>query len=48
MRVDAKGHWVPVEAPRAMTPTTEAAERPPTPDDPRPVAFRQTAPFGGG
>ena len=23
------------------------AERPPTPDDPRPAAFRQIPPFGG-
>ena len=27
--------------------TIEAAERPPTPDDPRPAAFRQIPPFGG-
>ena len=47
MRLDAKGKWVPVEAPRDLTETTEAAERPPTPDDPRPAAFRQIPPFGG-
>jgi hypothetical protein len=47
MRLDATGRWVPVEDPRATTETTEAAERPPTPDDPRPAAFRQIPPFGG-
>ena len=34
------GRFVPVEEPRKLTETTEAAERPPTPDDPRP---RRTA-----
>ena len=34
MRLDAKGRWVAVEPPRETTETTEAAERPPTPDDP--------------
>ncbi len=47
MRLDAKGRYVPVEEPRDTTETTEAAERPPTPDDPRPAAFRQIPPFGG-
>ena len=47
MRLDAKGRWVAVEPPRDTTETTEAAERPPTPDDPRPAAFRQIPPFGG-
>jgi len=47
MRLDAKGRWVAVEPPRAMTETVEAAERPATPDDPRPPAFRQIPPFGG-
>ena len=47
MRLDAKGRWVPAdEAPEVIT-TTEAAERPPTPDDPRPAAFRNIPPFGG-
>src|SRR3954453_9613811 len=41
MRLHTKGRWMPVEEPRVTTETTEAAERPPTPDDPRPAAFRQ-------
>ena len=32
------------EAPKE---TVEAAERPPTPDDPRPGPFRNVPPFGG-
>ena len=47
MRLDASGRWVPVEEPRTMVPTTEAAERPATGDDPRPAAFRNIPPFGG-
>jgi hypothetical protein len=47
MRLDAKGRFVPVEEPREVTETTEAAERPPTGEDPRPAAFRQIPPFGG-
>lgn len=48
MRLDpATGRFVPVEEPRTMTPTTEAAERPATPDDPRPAAFQNIPPFGG-
>jgi hypothetical protein len=47
MRLDAKGRWVPVVPERETRPTVEAAERPPTPDDPRPAAFRQIPPFGG-
>jgi len=47
MRLDAKGRWVPADPPPETTETTEAAERPPTPDDPRPAAFRQIPPFGG-
>jgi hypothetical protein len=48
MRFDAAtGRFVPVEEPRATTPTTEAAERPTTPDDPRPAAFQNIPPFGG-
>ena len=47
MRLDAKGRWVAVRAPRETTETTEAAERPPTGDDPRPSAFRNIPPFGG-
>jgi hypothetical protein len=47
MRLDAKGRWVPVVKPRETTPETEAAERPPLGDDPRPAAFRNIPPFGG-
>jgi hypothetical protein len=47
MRLDAKGRWVAVHPPAETTPETEAAERPPTPDDPRPAAFRNIPPFGG-
>jgi hypothetical protein len=47
MRLDAQGRWVAVHAPRVTSTTTEAAERPPTPDDPRPNAFRNIPPFGG-
>jgi hypothetical protein len=47
MRLDAKGRWVAVEAPRKAVETTESAERPPTGEDPRPPAFRQIPPFGG-
>jgi hypothetical protein len=46
MRLDAKGRWVPVEEPRETVETTEASERPPTPDDPRPAQFRNVPPFG--
>ena len=41
MRLDEKGRFVPVHAERETTETTEAAERPPTPDDPRPVGVPQ-------
>jgi hypothetical protein len=47
MRLDAKGRWVSAEPKPETTETIEAAERPPTPDDPRPSAFRQIPPFGG-
>jgi hypothetical protein len=48
MRFDpATGRFVPVEEPRETNETTEAAERPPTPDDPRPAAYRNIPPFGG-
>jgi hypothetical protein len=47
VRLDAKGRWQPVEPPRVMTEETEAAERPPFGDDPRPSAFRNIPPFGG-
>jgi len=36
MRLDENGRWVPVlPAATEKTPTSEAEERPPTPDDPR-------------
>jgi hypothetical protein len=37
-----------VTPPRKLTETTEAAERPPTPDDPRSSAQRNIPPYGGG
>jgi hypothetical protein len=46
MRLDEKGRFVPVLPENETTETTEAAERPPTPDDPRPAAFRNVPPFG--
>ncbi len=46
MRLE-NGRFVPVEEPRDTTETIEAAERPPTPDDPRPAAYRNIPPFGG-
>jgi len=47
VQLDPSGKWRAVEEPRETVETTEAAERPPTPDDPRPAAFRQIPPFGG-
>jgi hypothetical protein len=47
MRLDKSGRFVPVMPERDTTETTEAAERPPTPDDPRPAAYRNIPPFGG-
>ena len=47
VQLDASGKYRPVEEPKETTATIEAAERPPTPDDPRPAAFRQIPPFGG-
>jgi hypothetical protein len=36
MRLDDNGRWVPLlPEPAETTPTSDAAERPPTPDDPR-------------
>ena len=46
-RLDGNGGFVPELAKREMMETIEAAERPPTPDDPRPAAFRNIPPFGG-
>jgi hypothetical protein len=47
VQLDAAGKWRAVEPERELVETIEAAERPPTPDDPRPAAFRQIPPFGG-
>jgi hypothetical protein len=46
VKLDADGHWRPVEPPRETTETIEAAERPTTPDDPRPAASRQIPHYG--
>jgi hypothetical protein len=46
-RRDANGRVQIVTPKRSLTPTVEAAERPPQPDDPRPAAFRNIPPFGG-
>jgi hypothetical protein len=46
-RRDANGRLQIVAPERTLTPTVEAAERPPQPDDPRPTAFRNVPPFGG-
>ena len=48
MRLDPDGRWqvdMPVTETRI---TTEAAERPPQPDDPRPAHLRNVPPLGGG
>jgi hypothetical protein len=47
MRLDAQGRWVSAEPRPETVETIEAAERPPTPDDPRGSAFRQIPPIGG-
>ncbi len=47
VQLDPSGKWRAVEPQRELVETIEAAERPPTPDDPRPSAFRQIPPFGG-
>jgi hypothetical protein len=47
VQLDAKGEWQAVEPPRETVETIEAAERPPTPDDPRASSWRQIPPFGG-
>jgi hypothetical protein len=46
MRLE-NGRFVPIEEPRELIETTEAAERPGTPDDPRPPAYLNVPPFGG-
>ena len=43
---DGKLHVVVPE--RELTETTEAAERPPTPDDPRTANARNVPPYGAG
>ena len=49
MRFDAAtGRFVPVEEPRETAETTEAAERPAFPDDPRPAASKRMVTFGPG
>jgi hypothetical protein len=48
VQLDPSGKWRAVEPPRETTETIEAAERPPTPDDPRTAPFRQMPPMGGG
>jgi len=47
VRLDADGRPQIVAPKQTLTPTVEAAERPPQPDDPRPAAFRNVPPFGG-
>jgi hypothetical protein len=47
VQLDAQGKWQPVEPPRETTETIEVAERPTTPDDPRPAPFRNIPPIGG-
>jgi hypothetical protein len=46
-RRDANGRVQIVVPKRPLTPTVEAAERPPQADDPRPAVFRNVPPFGG-
>jgi hypothetical protein len=48
VQLDAAGRWRAVEPERKLVETIEAAERPTTPDDPRPAPWRQIPPFGGG
>jgi hypothetical protein len=48
VQLDASGKYRAVEEPKVTTATIEAAERPPTPDDPRAAPFRQIPPMGGG
>jgi hypothetical protein len=47
LRRDANGRYVPADPKPETVTSLEAAERPPIPDDPRPVAFQQIPPFGG-
>jgi hypothetical protein len=48
MRRDKDGKLEVVLPPKETVETTEAAERPPTPDDPRPANLRNVPPYGGG
>jgi hypothetical protein len=48
VRRGASGRLEVVVPDRALTETTEAAERPPTPDDPRTANVRNIPPFGAG
>ena len=48
MRRDASGRLRVVVPNRVLTETTEAAERPPAPDDPRSANLRNVPPFGAG
>jgi hypothetical protein len=48
MRRGADGKLHVVVPERELTETTEAAERPPTPDDPRTANQRNVPPYGGG
>ncbi|MGH2840993.1 MAG: hypothetical protein ACRDKY_09245 [Solirubrobacteraceae bacterium] len=45
VRLDADGKIEIVRPKQKVTPTTEPAERPPTPEDPRP--FSEHGPYGG-
>jgi hypothetical protein len=47
MRRGPDGKLEVVVPPRVVTETTEAAERPPTPDDPRTSSQRNVPPYGG-
>jgi hypothetical protein len=48
MRLGKDGKPEVVLPPRALVETVEAAERPPTPDDPRSANQRNVPPYGGG
>ena len=48
MRRRADGKLEIVTPPRVLTETTEAAERPPTPDDPRSSSQQNIPPYGAG
>jgi hypothetical protein len=48
MRRGPDGKLVPVLEPEPTVETTEAAERPPTPDDPRTAGQRNVPPYGAG